>query len=80
MFSYNLTPKHNGGESLILTCKYEDGMPMKEELTLMSYGSSATIETSGVFTSDNLFKLAKELQRFELTQELNNLGEHNNGQ
>ena len=69
-FSYNLTPDKNGGESLIFSCKYEDiGMPI-EEITLISYGSSATITTCGVLTSENLFKLAKELQRFELKQEL----------
>ena len=71
-FCYNFTPEQNGGESLLFSCKYEEiGMPI-EEITLCSYGSSATITTCGVLTSENLFKLAKELQRFELKQELKN--------
>ena len=68
-FLFKLSPDKNGGESIILTCSYEDGY-MSGELTLNSYGSCATISTCDVFTSENMFKLAKELQRFELEQNL----------
>jgi hypothetical protein len=68
-FIFNLTPDKNGGESILLTCTYEDGY-MNGELALHSYGSCAIISTSDIFTSENMFKLAKELQKFELTQQL----------
>lgn len=65
-FSFNLNPDKNGGESILFTYTYEDS----EEISLNSYGSRASISTRGVFTSDNLFKLAKALQRFEMEQDL----------
>ena len=68
-FLFNLSPDKNGGESILLTCSYENGY-MNGELALHSYGSCATISTCDVFTSENMFKLAKELQRFELEQNL----------
>ena len=66
---FNLTPDKNGGESITLSITQENGYTT-EKLELNSYGSCATISTFGVFTSENMFKLAKELQVFELNQKL----------
>ena len=69
-FAYNFTPENNGGESIYFTCTYEEiGLP-SEEISLNSYCSCASFNTSGVFTSDNFFKLAIELQKFEIEQQL----------
>lgn len=68
-FVFNLSPDKNGGESILLTCSCENGY-MNGQLTLNSYGSCATISVCDVFTSENMFKLAKALQRFELEQNL----------
>ena len=69
IFTFNLSPDKNGGECILLTCTYEDGI-MNEELALHSYSSCAIFNTSGVFTSENMFKLAKKLQEFEVIQQL----------
>lgn len=71
-FFFNFSPNKNGGETILFTCTYEEiGLPT-EEITLESYGSRVTFTTAGIFTSKNLFQLAKELQRFELKQEMKN--------
>ena len=71
-FTYNLSSDKNGGECILLTCTYEEGI-MNEELALHSYSSCAIFNTSGVFTSENMFKLAKKLQEFEVIQQLKEL-------
>ncbi len=63
----NLTPENNGGESIYLTLTAEEIGCITEELSLQSYGSSASFNTTGVFTSENLFKLAREVLKFELS-------------
>ena len=63
----NLTPENNGGESVYLTFTAEEIGCICEELSLQSYGSSASFNTFGVFTSENLFKLAREVLKFELS-------------
>ena len=70
-FSFNLTPHLNGGESLYFHAKYdENGILVSEGVELNSYGSCSTISSLEAFNSDNLFKLAQELKKFELKQEL----------
>jgi hypothetical protein len=63
----NLTPENNGGESVYLTLTVVDPDCISEELSLQSYGSSASFDTFGVFTSEKLFKLAREVLQFELS-------------
>jgi hypothetical protein len=69
IFSFNLTPTVNGGESIIYSCNYQDEHPVTE-ITLNSYSSISVITTYETITSDTLFKLAKELQKFEWEQGL----------
>lgn len=71
-FIHNLSADKNGGECILLTCTYEEGI-MNEELALHSYSSCAIFNTFGVFTSENMFKLAKKLQEFEVIQQLKEL-------
>jgi hypothetical protein len=73
-FSYNFTPENNGGESLTFNSEYEyngdEFVQVYEQLTLNSYASGVNITTYGVFTSENMFKFAKALLEFELTQKI----------
>jgi hypothetical protein len=60
----------NGGESLILVTKFYtngdpgiEGIMLNQELTLASYGNSATFNLCGAsFTPDLLRKLADEIE------------------
>ena len=63
----------NSGESLSLTTKFirngdpitdKEGVCLNQELTLQSYCNAATFQLSGaLFTSENLRKLANELEQ-----------------
>lgn len=61
----DLTPDKNGGESVLFSVEYPEPDSPIEEISLNSYGSIATITTSGVFTSDKLFDLAKKVALLE---------------
>ncbi len=67
--SFNFNPRENGGESLHLhTQIYSNGDPggiyLNQELTLESYGNSATFNLCGtVFTVESLRQLANELEQ-----------------
>ncbi len=63
---FNLTPGSAGGESIFLSLKKSDDGSISEEFCMNSYGNTASFNTSGVFTSENLFRLAKEVLEFEL--------------
>ena len=70
---YNFSPDTNGGESLILTTKFiangdpitqTTGVFLNQELTLQSYGNSATFNLCGIhITPNKLRMLAEELER-----------------
>jgi hypothetical protein len=69
---YNFSPNENGGESLLLITKFiangdpitkNEGVYLNQELTLNSYGNSATITLCGTNLSPKkLRKLANELE------------------
>lgn len=67
---FNLSPEENGGESLILksNLSLDPGNTepyLTQELTLQSYGNSATFNLCGIqLTPSNLRKLADELALF----------------
>jgi hypothetical protein len=63
----NLTPENNDGESFFLTLTTDEYGSILEELSLNSYGSCASFNTMGVFTSKKLFKLAESVLKFELS-------------
>lgn len=63
----NLTPENNGAESVYLTLTVVDPDYINEELSLQSGGNCASFNTFGVFTSEKLFKLAREVLKFELS-------------
>lgn len=67
--SFNLSPKENGGEALYLTTYFmwngddKDGVYTNQELTLSSYGNSASLNLYGIrITPEILRKLANELE------------------
>ena len=70
--TFDLSPMNNGGEAVILTTKFiSNGDPISnnsggyfnQELTLNSYGNSASISLySGYFIPSTLRKIAKELE------------------
>ena len=70
--TFNFSPKENGGESLYLTTKFigngdkiteTSGVYLDQELTLQSYGNSASINLSGITLNPaNLRELANELE------------------
>jgi hypothetical protein len=70
--NFNFSPEENGGEGLTLTTKFfangdpitkNQGVFWNQELTLQSYGNSATINLFGInLTPDVLRKLANELE------------------
>jgi len=69
---FDFTPEINSGEGLILETKYydngdgiPDGLYWEQELTLQSYGNSATFTLTDVLTPTKLRKLADELEAFE---------------
>lgn len=72
-FTFN--PEDNSGESLYLvTIKHTDNKYPEEsfytqELTLQSYGNSATFAISEFMTPENLRKLANELEVAKLKAE-----------
>jgi hypothetical protein len=73
---FNFSPRENGGESLLLTTIFRDngdyaagiehGVFLNQELTLCSYGNSASFNLCGInLTPKNLRKLADELEAIE---------------
>ncbi len=64
---FNLSPKENGGEGLTLSTVFyhngdPDGIYVNQELTLQSYGNSATFNLCGSpLLPDMLRKLANQL-------------------
>lgn len=71
--SFNFSPQESGGESLYLETKYywngdnekdhqHNGIYLNQELTLCSYGNSATFNLCGINLDSNMLrKLADEL-------------------
>ena len=67
--SFDFTPELNSGEGLTLTMKFfdngdgiPDGLYVEQELTLQSYGNSATFNLNEAFTPENLRELADQLE------------------
>lgn len=77
--SFIFNKKDNGGESLSLTTSYYDngdgpvkGCYTDQELTLQSYGNSATFNFSGIQITPNLLReLANELESAEIKAKSN---------
>lgn len=74
--SFCFNKEDNGGESLILKIKYydngdaahglPDGILMNQELSLQSYGNSATFNLCGsAFTANELRELANLIEKGE---------------
>jgi len=63
----NLTPNLNGGECISLTLTANEIGCISEEFSMNSYGNCASFTTYGIFTSDNLLRILKEIQVFEIT-------------
>jgi hypothetical protein len=68
VYTFVFNQRDNGGEQLTLTTKWYDngdGVPqgvfLKQELTLMSYGNSASFMLAGCLTPKNLRQLANGL-------------------
>ena len=60
VFLFN--PDKNGGEALLLTTELTTTGLLIQELSLYSYGNSATFTTSDMFTPSILRELADELE------------------
>jgi len=65
---YNFTPHINGGEGLTLTTNYYDNGDgpsepfIDQDLTLLSYGNSATFHLNDILTPNKLRELANQLE------------------